>query len=159
MPYHGSLTIEQTGKVDTKDWHITSQKEEIDAECSKCSFSQPYGIFHFSVLCFFLCLQSLDLICMVSYRCVYLVVGKSCSYETKSFFGCKHNPRNFFWNPVQTRFPCCCRRQILFPLSNGHTAGAKFEVTRRSRRREPLMRSSRNQTSQRTGWDKEEGVV
>ena len=97
----GSFITEQLGKVDTKDWHITSQKEEIDVKCSKCSFSQPHSIFHFSILYFFLYLQSLDVACVVSYRCVYLVVKKSCSYETNSVSGCKHNPRNPFWNPFQ----------------------------------------------------------
>ena len=85
----GSFITEQYGKVDTKDWHITSQKQEIDVKCSKCSFSQPYTIFHFFILRFFLCLQSLDVAYVVSYRCVYLVVEKSCSYmkQTTSMAG------------------------------------------------------------------------
>ena len=65
---------------------MRNKKQDIHVKCSNGSFSQPRGIFHVSILIYlFRYLQSANLVCVVSYGCVYHAIKQSCSYDTNKW--------------------------------------------------------------------------
>ena len=64
---------------------MRNKKQDMHVKCSNGSFSQPRGIFHVSILIYlFRYLQSANLVCVVSYGCVYHAIKQSCSYDTNN---------------------------------------------------------------------------
>ena len=66
---------------------MRNKKQDIHVKCSNGSFSQPRGICHVSILIYlFRYLQSANLVCVVSYGCVFHAIKQSCSYDTNNWY-------------------------------------------------------------------------